>query len=79
MVEEAEYMVRATLTVCIPFSPIERETPLTRQDAIANAIGTMRDGFWDELESEGWTIEFAAEKDEGDPIQAVGVSSGHLP
>lgn len=62
MIEEAEFIVRAQLTVTIPFSPIERPTPLTRADAIANAMGTVPDSVWEALEGEGWTIEFTAER-----------------
>lgn len=61
-VEEAEYLVTATLVVCIPFSPIERETPLCEQDAVANAMGTMPDRLWEDLEAEGWSISFEAER-----------------
>ena len=54
MIEEAEYVVTATLRVVIPFSPIERPTPLTKQDAIANAMGTVPDSVWEALEDECW-------------------------
>jgi hypothetical protein len=62
MIEEAEYVVRASLTTTITFSPIERPTPITQQDAIANAMGTMPDSLWHDLEDEGWTVEFTAER-----------------
>jgi len=66
MIEEAEYVVRITLTTTIGFSPIERDGPLTEKDAIGNAFATVTYGedrtIWDVLESEGWTIEAQAEK-----------------
>lgn len=62
MIEEGAYVVRIMLTNTIRFSPIERSTPLTRADAIANGLGTMRDEFWSELEGEGWAIETSAER-----------------
>lgn len=62
MIEEAEYVVRITLTTTIQFSPIERETPITQHDAIANAYGTVPDSVWDALEDEGWAIECHAER-----------------
>jgi hypothetical protein len=60
MIEEADFTVRATLTVTIPFSPIERPTPLTEFDAIENAKGTMPERLWEDLESEGWEINWKA-------------------
>lgn len=62
MIEEATFLVRAKLTVRIDFSPIERETPITERDAIANARGTMSDDFWAALEDEGWDIQFFADR-----------------
>jgi len=64
MIEERSYLVTATLRARIDFAPIERETPITRADAIENAIGTMPDGFWDQLEAEGWSVDFSAESDD---------------
>jgi hypothetical protein len=62
MIEEAEYKVTVKLTNLITFSPIERSTPLSKFDAIANAEGTVSDEIWKALEDEGWAIEFEAEK-----------------
>jgi len=61
MVEEAEYTVRITLTVGISFAPMERETPLTRQDAIENAYGSLPDGWIEAAEAEGFSVEAEAE------------------
>jgi hypothetical protein len=61
-VEEAEYKVQVVLTNVISFSPISRPTPLSRQDAIENGLGTMPDEVWTALEAEGWTIETTAER-----------------
>ena len=63
MIEEKGYIVRATLTTSVEFSPIERPTPITKQDAINNAIGSVHADLWAELESQGWSIEFHAEND----------------
>jgi len=62
MIEEAEYRVVITLTNLIGFSPIERATRITQHDAIQNALGTMPDEVWKQLEGEGWTIESSAER-----------------
>lgn len=62
IVEEAEYVVRITLTTTIGFSPIARSSRLTAHDAIANAYGTMPDQFWKDLEGEGWALDATAEK-----------------
>jgi len=66
MIEEAEYVVRVTLTTTVQFSPIERPAPITQQDAIANALGSVDYGtkptVWDILEGEGFAIETEAEK-----------------
>lgn len=61
-IEDAEYVVRITLTTTMRFAPIERERSITKFDAIENALGTMPDGFWDDLEGEGWNIESDAER-----------------
>jgi hypothetical protein len=61
-VEEAEYEVTIKLTNSIIFSPIERKTPLTKQDAIGNAYGTVPDSVWQALKDEGWTLEADATK-----------------
>ncbi len=41
MIEDAEYQVSVTMTfkATVLFSEIERETPLTREDALANFYG----------------------------------------
>lgn len=65
MTEEAEYVVRITLTTTVGFSPIERDGRITKQDAIENAFGSVDYGkpsLWDVLESEGFTIEAEAER-----------------
>lgn len=62
MVEEANYIVRVTLTNTIGFSPIERDSPITKQDAISNAISTISEFVWEALDSEGWSVEFTAER-----------------
>lgn len=62
MYEEAEYIVRITLTTNIAFSPMERESKITRSDAIENGFGTMPQDVWDALEAEGWNIEADAER-----------------
>lgn len=59
-VESAEYVVEARLTTTVTFSEMERPTRLTEADAIANARGTMPDGFFAALEAEGWAVEFVA-------------------
>jgi len=62
MIEEKSYRVRVTLTTTMEFSPIERETPITKQDAIANAKGTMPDDWFLAAEDEGWNVKFEAEE-----------------
>ena len=62
MIEEADYRVTATLSVVIKFSPIERETRLSKHDAIANAMGTVPDEVWEALEDACWSVKFAAER-----------------
>lgn len=62
MIEEGEFKVTVTLTIVIAFSPIERPTPLTAQDAIDNARSTMSDDFWGALEDECWGVKFEAER-----------------
>ena len=65
-IEEADYIVTATLRLHVGFSPIERSSPLSKHDAIANAMGSVDYGrtptVWDTLESEGWSVEFDAER-----------------
>lgn len=54
--EEADYTVTLTLriTTRIAFSPMERDSPITKSDAIENAIGLLPqdvfDGFGGEFE-----------------------------
>lgn len=61
-VEEAEFVVRMTLTTTMVFSPIERDRPLTRQDAIDNAYGSLPEEWFKHIEGEGWSVEFEAER-----------------
>lgn len=62
MIEEAEYVVRITLTTTVQFSPIERESRITQHDAIANAFGSVTPEPWEELENAGFAIESSAER-----------------
>lgn len=62
IIEDATYLVRMKFTGTIAFAPIERDRPITRQDAIDNAIGTLPDGTLEAFEAEGWDVEFEAEK-----------------
>ena len=62
MIEQGAFRVSVTLTTVIDFSPIERDKPLSSEDAIGNAQGTVSDEVWKALEDEGWTIEFEAER-----------------
>jgi hypothetical protein len=62
MIEEADYIVRMTFTTTISFSPIERDTPLSKLDAVGNAQGTLPDDWFKRAEAEGWSVEFAAER-----------------
>jgi len=61
-IEEADFQVQAVLTISFGFSPIERDTPLTKEDAIANAYGTVSKDVWKALKDEGWSIEFSAKR-----------------
>jgi hypothetical protein len=65
MIEEAEYIVRITLTGRVGFSPIERDGPITKQDAIDNGLGSFPDDIWELIEGEGWSVEVTAEEDHG--------------
>lgn len=66
MIEEATYLVRMSFVTTIDFSPIERDTPLTENDAIANAEGTFPSDlfrkFHQAAEAEGWDFTIRAEK-----------------
>lgn len=56
MIEEKKYKVTLILQNIVTFSPIERGFPITRSDAIENAMGTVFDEVWKTLEDEGWKI-----------------------
>jgi hypothetical protein len=62
IIEEAEFVVRISLTNVVSFSPAPRDKRITRQDAIANAEGSLPDGWLAAAEAEGWTVEFTAER-----------------
>lgn len=59
MIEEKDYLVNITirLSTIVSFSPCERDGPITKDDAIANALGHFQDedlekiynGFGDEF------------------------------
>ena len=59
MIEDKQYRVTiiARLTTTIDFAPMERSGPITKWDAIENAVGSMSDEDWDNLK-EGYGGEF---------------------
>ena len=59
MIEDKQYRVTiiVRLTTTIDFAPIERNSPITRFDAIENAIGSMSDEDWKNL-TDGYGGEF---------------------
>lgn len=61
-IEEASYRVRFVIETVIDFSPIERDTPLSEDDAIGNAYGTVSDDVWEQLRGEGWSIHEEAQR-----------------
>lgn len=63
MIESKDYVVTLTLklTTKIIFSPIERDHPITKADAIENAIGYLPQHVIDELEGEGFEIAYPIE------------------
>ena len=62
-VEEGSFTVTATLKTGLEFAPMERSSPLTVEDAIDNAKGTVMSDVWDQLADGGWSIEFTATRD----------------
>jgi hypothetical protein len=62
MIEEAEYVVRITLTTTVAFSPIERKGPITQADAVDNAYGFVSEDVWTMLEGEGFSVSAEAER-----------------
>lgn len=64
MIEEAEYTVCIFLTTTMTFSPMERNTALTGDDAMQNAFGLVPDELWEFLRSEGFMIGATAVKND---------------
>lgn len=46
------------LTTRIYFSPIERESRITKSDFIDNAVGSLPHDFFTTLEGEGWAVAY---------------------
>lgn len=51
IIEEKDFEVTLTFTLStrVAFSPMERDTPITAIDAIANAVGSMPGDVFDAL------------------------------
>jgi len=56
LIEEKEYAVHITVDTIITFSPIERATPITKADAIANAMSLLPASLWHTLEYAGFSV-----------------------
>lgn len=56
--EEADYEVTLVLRIStvVRFAPIGRERPITKLDAIDNAIGSIPEAVFAELHGEGFAI-----------------------
>ena len=67
MIEEKEYIVSfvVLLTTTVSFAPIDRDKPITIEDAIANGIGSLPYDFVDYLHGEGFGVVL--------PVSGVGV------
>ena len=63
MIEEAFYTVHVSLYTQVEFSPIERNSKITKDDAIENAKGQLPDGFFEKFEEEGWGVSFNAREE----------------
>ena len=60
MIEDKEYEVTLSIRVntIVRFAPMERENPITKSDAIDNAIGSLPFGWLEAAESEGFSVAY---------------------